>query len=81
MEYSAEITGRSYEDEDLPRLDSINFVLKHQKIKEVQVVTNTITERQRARKWHIGAFAGYGYGVTTKKPDAFIGIGITYNLW
>lgn len=81
MEYSAEITGRSYEDEDLPRLDSINFILRHQKIKEVQVITNTITRQQKARKWHVGAQAGYGYGITAKKPDIFVGIGVSYTLW
>ena len=81
MEYSAEITGRSYEDEDLPRLDSINFILRHQKIKEVKVITNTIIKREKQRKWHVGVQTGYGYGITTQKPDIFVGIGVSYTLW
>lgn len=75
------MTGRSYEDEDYPTLDSISFVLRGFYTKEDKIITNTITKRQKARKWHVGAQAGYGYGVTTKKPDIFVGIGVSYTIW
>lgn len=81
LEYTAHVTGRSYEDEDLPTLDSISFVLMASKVKEVQTITNTITKRQRARKWHLSPSIGYGYGLTTRKTDLFVGIGVSYNIW
>lgn len=81
LEYQASITGRSYEDEDYPKLDSVNFVLRLQKVKEVQTITNTVTKRQKPRKWHISAQGGYGYGLTTKKTDIYIGIGVSYDIW
>lgn len=81
LSYTAMVNGRSYEDEDLPKLDSISFVLRGFQVKDKEVITNTITRQQKARKWHVGAQAGYGYGVTTKKPDIFIGIGVSYTLW
>ena len=81
LEYQASITGRSYEDEDYPTLDSISFVLRLQNIKEVQTITNTVIKRQRARKWHISPSIGYGYGLTTRKTDLFVGIGVSYNIW
>lgn len=81
LTYSAHVTGRSYEDEDYPTLDSISFVLRGFYTKEDKIITNTITKRQKARKWHVGAQAGYGYGVTTKKPDIFVGIGVSYTIW
>lgn len=81
LEYTAHVTGRSYEDEDLPTLDSISFVLRASKVKEVQTITNTITKQQKPRKWHISAQGGYGYGLTTKKTDIYVGIGVSYDIW
>ena len=71
----------TYEDEEYPKLDSISFVLRGYSIKDKEIITNTITRQQKARKWHVGAQAGYGYGITAKKPDIFIGIGVSYTLW
>lgn len=81
LEYTAHVTGRSYEDENLPTLDSISFVLRSQKIKEIQTVTIEKITQQKPRKWHISAQGGYGYGITTRKPDVFVGIGISYDIW
>lgn len=79
--YTASLTGRSYEDEEYPKLDSISFVLRGYNTKDKEIITNTITRQQKARKWHVGAQAGYGYGITTKKPDFFVGIGVSYTIW
>lgn len=75
------MTGRSYEDEDYPTLDSISFVLRGFYTKEDKIITNTVTKRQKARKWHISPSIGYGYGLTTRKTDLFVGIGVSYNIW
>lgn len=79
--YTASVTGRSYEDEEYPKLDSISFVLRGYNTKDKEIITSTITRQQKARKWHVGAHAGYGYGITVKKPDIFVGIGVSYTLW
>jgi hypothetical protein len=41
------------------------------------VITNTVTHR---RRWNVGPTGGLGYGLTTGRPDIFIGIGVTYNI-
>ena len=79
--YTASLTGRSYEDEEYPKLDSISFVLRGYNIKDKEIITNMITRQQKARKWHVGVQSGYGYGITTQKPDIFVGIGVSYTLW
>lgn len=81
LTYSAQVTGRSYEDEDYPTLDSISFVLRGFYTKEDKIITNTITKRQKARKWHVGAQAGYGYGFKSKQVQPFIGIGVSYRIY
>lgn len=81
IKYSAYMTGRSYEGEEYPRMDSISFVLSAQKIKEVQTITIEKIIKQRARKWHLGAYAGYGWTPTTGKLEPSIGVGINYNIW
>ena len=79
--YTASLTGRSYEDEDYPKLDSIKLNLRGFYTKEDKIITNTIIKREKQRKWHVGAQAGYGYGITAKKPDIFVGIGVSYRLF
>lgn len=79
--YNAHLTGRSYDTEDYPTLDSISFVLRASKVKEVQVITNTVTKRQKARKWHLSAQSGYGYGLTTRKTDIYVGVGVSFDIW
>ena len=41
------------------------------------VITNTVTN---VRRWNIGLTGGIGYGLTTHKPDVFVGVGVTYRL-
>lgn len=79
--YNAYLTGRSYEGEDYPKMDSISFVLRAQKVKEVETITIEKIIKQRARKWHLGAYAGYGWTPTTGKLEPSIGVGINYNIW
>lgn len=79
--YTASLTGRSYEDEEYPKLDSISFVLRGYNTKDKEIITNTITKRQKARKWHVGVQTGYGYGFKSKQVEPFIGIGVSYDIW
>lgn len=67
--YTAWVSG--YE----PRLDSI----------EVYRRTVTIVKREEGRvrnkRFSIGLTGGFGYGVFTRKPDLWLGVGCTVRLW
>ena len=41
-------------------------------------ITNTITKQ---RRFNIGIQAGVGYGCFTKKPDVYVGLGVSYRLY
>ena len=47
--------------------------------RERQVITNTVTH-YKVKRWNIGVTGGIGYGLMTRKPDVFVGVGVTYNL-
>lgn len=64
--YTAWVSG--YE----PRLDSIEVY------RERLFVTQTVTKRGR---FNVGLTGGFGYGIFTRKPDIFVGIGCTLRLW
>ena len=38
-------------------------------------------EIEKKQHWNIGLQVGSGYGIFTKQPDVYVGIGIQYNLW
>ena len=51
---------------------------------DVERQDRTITKeviKWKNRRWSISPSIGVGYGVTTKKPDIFVGIGVSYDLW
>lgn len=41
-------------------------------------ITNTIIKQKR---FNIGIQAGVGYGICTKKPDVYVGLGVSYMLF
>lgn len=55
------------------RLDSL--VITYPTVREKWTVTKP------ARRWSVGVQAGYGYGITTKKPDLYIGLGVEYRIF
>ena len=66
--YTAWVSG--YE----PRLDSIEVYR--------QTVFMTKTETATSRKrLSLGLAGGIGYGVLTRKPDVWLGVGVTWRLW
>lgn len=76
------ITQKTYSDSNyvayvsgfMPQLDSI----------QVKSKIITITQKETVTKYHrlnFGLAGGLGYGITTKKPDIFIGVGVTLNLF
>ena len=80
IRYNAWISGRSYQEEDYPTLDSIKFRLSH---KYYQTNTTTIIEKTKPQKRsiiHIQPQAGLGYGITKKEFDVYVGLGIGVDL-
>lgn len=59
-----------------PKIDSI-------KVRErIITTTNTITQTKKEyRRWNVGITAGYGYGLTNRQFEPFVGVGITYNIF
>lgn len=67
--YMAWISG--YE----PRLDSIEVYQK------TVVVTKSVEERVKNRRFNVGLTGGFGYGVFTRKPDVWVGVGCTWRMF
>lgn len=78
LTYDASITGWSVDNDSFPRLDSIKFALKGFYTKDKEVITKTITKRQKGFK--IAPSVGVGIGVVNRKPDIWVGVSISYNF-
>ena len=62
-----------------PTLDTLQYNLHI----PIRTVTNEITvERTKYKQKHFnwGITAGFGYGITTKRPDLFVGLGVQYSF-
>ena len=78
------ITQKVYEDSlytayvsgYMQSLDSITIRERN----VLTTVTKTYTETE-FRRWNIGITTGYGYGIRERKPDFFVGVGLTYNIF
>lgn len=79
MRATVPLTQKEYRDSNytawvsgfMPRLDSIEVRSK------VITVRQTVTKRNA---FSIGLTGGMGYGVFTKKPDVWVGVGVTWNI-
>lgn len=67
--YMAWISG--YE----PRLDSIEVYQK------TTVVTKSVEGRGKSKRFNVGLTGGFGYGVFTRKPDMWVGVGCTWRMF
>lgn len=56
----------------MPKLDSIEVKSK------VITIRETTTKRSR---FNVGLTGGVGYGVFTRKPDVWVGVGMTWNIF
>lgn len=62
-----------------PTLDTLKYNLHI----PIRTVTNEITverTKYKQKHWNWGITAGFGYGITTKRPDLFIGLGVQYSF-
>lgn len=80
IKYELQITGRSYDDEDLPRLDYFKAVGSVKMIETVKYTTVMDKSRQNKSKWAITPNIGIGYGLIKRQPDIYLGVGLSYNL-
>ena len=67
--YTAWVSG--YE----PRLDSIEVYQK------ATVVTKSVEGRGKSKRFNVGLTGGFGYGVFTRKPDVWVGVGCTWRMF
>ena len=80
MKYNAYLTGRSYQDEDLPRLDSIKFHLSH---KYYETNTTTVIEKikpQKRKFIHLSPQLTGGYDIINKQWGITVGVGIGFDI-
>lgn len=47
----------------------------------IYITTEKVREIEKKDRFNIGLQVGSGYGIFTKQPDVYVGIGIQYNLW
>lgn len=69
-EYTAYVSGYR------PVLDSISVYPRT----EILTITQTVTEKERPKRWSIGPVAGYGYDPQHNRFAPFIGIGLSYGI-
>lgn len=56
---------------------ALRFNVNYPKITQTQTITKTITKKKH---WNYGIQTGVGYGIFNRKPDLYIGAGLTYNF-
>lgn len=56
---------------------ALRFNVDYPKITQTQTITKTITKKKH---WNYGIQTGIGYGIFNRKPDLYIGVGLTYNF-
>ena len=62
-----------------PRIDSMSIWAKKMSYTVNRTITKTIPMKD-TKKFRIYPTFGVGYGVFSRKPDMYIGIGLTYNF-
>jgi len=71
VEYQAAVSGYK------PSLDSLQFKVTYP---ERTINTSTATTSVKKNHWGIGPSVGCGYGLTSKKFDAWLGLSVTYSF-
>lgn len=49
--------------------------------KTIYISTEKVREIEKKDRFNIGLQVGSGYGIFTKSPDVYVGIGVQFNLW
>jgi hypothetical protein len=63
-------------------LDSLKWRLKTHSVTNTVEITKYVERKKRFKdRFHIQPQAGVGYGLISKKVDAFVGVGLGIDLW
>ena len=73
VSYNAVVSGYK------PSLDSLSFRVKYPE-RTINTSTVTTTTSVKKKHWGIGPAFGVGYGLTSKKFDAYVGLSVTYSF-
>ena len=57
----------------MARLDSINVYRR--------TIENTVIVRTKTTRWNVGLVGGYGFGMSSRRVEPFVGVGISYILY
>ena len=79
--YQAHISGYDMDNKDYPRLDSVNFTLRHFITSTNTTTTQVIKVPQKHSKWHLSPSVGIGYGLINKQWDAYAGVTLGYDIF
>ncbi len=74
--YTAWVSGVRYGG--WPKLDSVT-VRQREVVKTIHEKV-TLVEKQRARRLTVGVVGGLGIGITTRRPDVWVGVGMVYRI-
>lgn len=81
VNYKAYLTGRSYEHEDLPIMDSIRFHINH---RYYQTNTTTIIDKPVVYKQKLittSPSITAGYDPINKQWGVMVGVSLNFNIW
>lgn len=80
LSYSLSITGRSLDDEDYPRLDNIDIKGTYKQTNTIKYVPYEVKTNEKQSRFKISPQIGVGYGFINRKPDIYLGVGLSYNF-
>lgn len=69
--YTAWVSGLSVND--YPRLDSISIIQRQ----VTERITETVNVHRKTPRWGFGLQAGYGFGISSRKFEPYIGLGVS----
>ena len=76
ISYQAHISGYDLDNKDYPRLDSINFTLRHQITQTNTTTTQVIKVPQKQNKVYLAPQFTVGYDPFNKQWGAIVGLGV-----
>ena len=79
VNYQAFITGRSYEEEDYPQLDSIIIDFKKQTINKTVVIEKPVVTKKKLITTSPSVTAGYD--PINRQWGVMVGVSVNFNIW
>lgn len=73
VSYNAVVSGYK------PSLDSLSFRVKYPE-RTINTATTTVTTSTKRKRWGAGPSLGFGYGLTSRKVDLYVGLSIFYSF-